>query len=136
MAIAHQSLPFHFVDVFAVQPLTGNPLAVVEGGDKLPLDILRRIAREFNQSETTPYGERHAISPGNWRARPPCNHSAYGWAAFQCCYGPRGASIRSAIRECRRGCWRPGSDCRRRSSGPCTVPGGVHGGAPSAGANT
>lgn len=47
------SLPFHLVDVFAVEPLTGNPLAVVDGSATLTLDQFQRIAREFNQSETT-----------------------------------------------------------------------------------
>ena len=46
-------LPFHFVDVFAVEPLTGNPLVVVEDAADLPHELLQRIAREFNQSETT-----------------------------------------------------------------------------------
>lgn len=41
------------VDVFAEAPLTGNPLAIVEGADALPDSTLRRIAREFNQAETT-----------------------------------------------------------------------------------
>lgn len=41
------------VDVFAETALTGNPLAVVEGGDALPESTLRQIAREFNQAETT-----------------------------------------------------------------------------------
>jgi PhzF family phenazine biosynthesis protein len=41
------------VDVFADTPLNGNPLAVVDGADHLEDDVLRRIAREFNQSETT-----------------------------------------------------------------------------------
>lgn len=41
------------VDVFADTPLNGNPLAVVEGADHIEDDVLRRIAREFNQSETT-----------------------------------------------------------------------------------
>lgn len=41
------------VDVFAQTPLSGNPLAVVEGADHLEDDLLRRVAREFNQSETT-----------------------------------------------------------------------------------
>jgi len=53
MTANRTTLPFHIVDVFAVEPLTGNPLAVVVGGDDLSLDVLRRIAREFNQSETT-----------------------------------------------------------------------------------
>ena len=41
------------VDVFAETALTGNPLAVVEGADAIPDGTLRRIAREFNQAETT-----------------------------------------------------------------------------------
>jgi PhzF family phenazine biosynthesis protein len=41
------------IDVFAAASLTGNPLAVVEGGDSLPIETLRRIAQEFNQAETT-----------------------------------------------------------------------------------
>lgn len=53
MAAERRTLPFSFVDVFAVEPLTGNPLAVVDAGTELALDLYRRIAREFNQSETT-----------------------------------------------------------------------------------
>jgi PhzF family phenazine biosynthesis protein len=41
------------VDVFADGPLRGNPLSIVEGGELLDDDLLRRIAREFNQAETT-----------------------------------------------------------------------------------
>jgi PhzF family phenazine biosynthesis protein len=41
------------IDVFADEPLTGNPLAVVEGADELNDEQMRRIAREFNQAETT-----------------------------------------------------------------------------------
>ena len=41
------------IDVFADAALTGNPLAVVEGADGLDDVTLRRIAREFNQAETT-----------------------------------------------------------------------------------
>ena len=41
------------IDVFADVPLSGNPLAVVEGADGLTDDTMRRIAREFNQAETT-----------------------------------------------------------------------------------
>lgn len=53
MMASVKTLPFHIVDVFAVEPLTGNPLAVVDGGIGLTLDQFQRIAREFNQSETT-----------------------------------------------------------------------------------
>lgn len=41
------------VDVFAQTPFSGNPLAVVEGGDVLSDSQMRRIAGEFNQAETT-----------------------------------------------------------------------------------
>jgi PhzF family phenazine biosynthesis protein len=44
---------FVFVDVFADQPLAGNPLAVVPDADDLDDETMRGIAREFNQSETT-----------------------------------------------------------------------------------
>jgi PhzF family phenazine biosynthesis protein len=41
------------IDVFAETPLSGNPLAVVEGADTLSEAQMRRIAGEFNQAETT-----------------------------------------------------------------------------------
>jgi PhzF family phenazine biosynthesis protein len=47
------TIPFHLVDVFAGEPLAGNPLAVVPDADGLDEALLRRIARELNQSETT-----------------------------------------------------------------------------------
>src|SRR5262245_3149482 len=53
MSTKSKTLPFYFVDVFAVEPLTGNPLVVVDGGTDLSHSLLQRIAREFNQSETT-----------------------------------------------------------------------------------
>lgn len=46
-------LNFAVIDVFAESPLSGNPLAIVSGGDDLPDDVLRAVAREFNQAETT-----------------------------------------------------------------------------------
>ena len=50
MGATRKALPFHFVDVFAVEPLTGNPLVVGEDAADLPHELLQRIAREFNQS--------------------------------------------------------------------------------------
>jgi PhzF family phenazine biosynthesis protein len=41
------------IDVFADAPLTGNPLAIVQGADGLSDEQMRRIAGEFNQAETT-----------------------------------------------------------------------------------
>ncbi len=46
-------IPFYLLDVFTTQPFTGNPLAVVSGADVLPTELMRRIAGEFNQTETT-----------------------------------------------------------------------------------
>lgn len=45
-------LRYHLVDVFADRRFCGNPLAVVEGADRLSADDMLRIAREFNLSET------------------------------------------------------------------------------------
>jgi trans-2,3-dihydro-3-hydroxyanthranilate isomerase len=47
------SVPFFLVDVFADAPLTGNPLAVVADAERLAEPVMRAVAREFNQSETT-----------------------------------------------------------------------------------
>jgi trans-2,3-dihydro-3-hydroxyanthranilate isomerase len=47
------TVPFYLVDVFAEQPLTGNPLALVMEAERLDEALLKPIAREFNQSETT-----------------------------------------------------------------------------------
>lgn len=44
---------FFWVDVFALAPLTGNPLALVPSADGLTVNQMAAIAREFNQSETT-----------------------------------------------------------------------------------
>ena len=46
-------LRFYLVDVFTTKPLSGNPLAIVVGGESLPPRVMQSIAREFNQSETT-----------------------------------------------------------------------------------
>lgn len=41
------------IDVFADAPLGGNPLAVVEDAESLSDEVMKRIAGEFNQAETT-----------------------------------------------------------------------------------
>src|SRR5258708_35729980 len=40
------------IDVFADEPLTGNPLAVVQAADELSEEQMRRLAGEFNQADT------------------------------------------------------------------------------------
>lgn len=59
---------FFFVDVFADEPLTGNPLAVVPDADGLTADQMRAIANEFNLSETT-FLVRPTTPAAQWRLR-------------------------------------------------------------------
>lgn len=48
-----QTVRFYMIDVFAREPLSGNPLALVADAQDLRDKTMQRIAREFNQSETT-----------------------------------------------------------------------------------
>jgi trans-2,3-dihydro-3-hydroxyanthranilate isomerase len=61
-------LAFYLVDVFALRPLTGNPVAVVPDADELPLERMQALAREFNQSETT-FLLRPDRPEATWRLR-------------------------------------------------------------------
>ncbi|HVH64179.1 MAG TPA: PhzF family phenazine biosynthesis protein, partial [Candidatus Dormibacteraeota bacterium] len=45
--------PIRIVDVFTEKPLAGNQLAVVVDGKGLSTEVMQRIAREMNFSETT-----------------------------------------------------------------------------------
>lgn len=56
------------VDVFADQPLAGNPLAVVTGSDDLTAEQMARIAVEFNLSETT-FVSTPTLEGADWRLR-------------------------------------------------------------------
>ncbi len=47
-----QTIRFYLIDAFAREPLSGNPLALVIDAEQLSVETMRRIAREFNQSET------------------------------------------------------------------------------------
>ncbi|GHO89912.1 PhzF family phenazine biosynthesis protein [Dictyobacter formicarum] len=63
-----QGIRFYIVDVFAQEPLSGNPLALVVNAQDLSQSTMQQIAREFNQSETTfllPSTRQEA----NWRLR-------------------------------------------------------------------
>jgi trans-2,3-dihydro-3-hydroxyanthranilate isomerase len=68
LTIRADTVRFVFVDVFALSPLTGNPVAVVPDADDLDLTTLRAIAREFNQSETT-FLLRPTAAGADWRLR-------------------------------------------------------------------
>jgi trans-2,3-dihydro-3-hydroxyanthranilate isomerase len=61
-------IPFYLVDVFAVRPLTGNPLAVVPQAEALDEFTMQQIAREFNQAETT-FLVRATKASADWRLR-------------------------------------------------------------------
>lgn len=61
-------ISFFFVDVFAEEPLTGNPLALVPDADGLSEARMQAIAREFNQSETT-FIVRPTTPSAGWRLR-------------------------------------------------------------------
>jgi PhzF family phenazine biosynthesis protein len=62
------TVPFVFVDVFSDRPLEGNPLAVVPDADAIDEPTMRRIAREFNQSETT-FLLKPAEGDADWHLR-------------------------------------------------------------------
>ena len=59
---------FYIVDVFTRQPLAGNPLSIVINADELDEATMQRIAREFNQSETT-FLMRPTRQDADWRLR-------------------------------------------------------------------
>lgn len=60
--------PFYLVDVFTDRPFTGNPLAIVADADDLDTTLMRRIAGEFNQTETT-FVLRPTAEGAEWRLR-------------------------------------------------------------------
>ena len=60
--------PFYLVDVFATEPFTGSPLAVVADADALSTELMQRIAGEFNQTETT-FILAPTLPGADWRLR-------------------------------------------------------------------
>ncbi len=63
-----QQLRFYLVDVFAQEPLNGNPLSLVVDAQDLSKETMQRIAHEFNQSETT-FLLLPTRSEADWRLR-------------------------------------------------------------------
>lgn len=59
---------FYMIDVFAQEPLSGNPLSLVPDAQDLSQETMQRIAREFNQSETT-FLLPPTSSRADWRLR-------------------------------------------------------------------
>jgi PhzF family phenazine biosynthesis protein len=60
--------PYYLLDVFTTRPFTGNPLAVVADADELTTGLMRQVAGEFNQTETT-FVLRPTLSEADWRLR-------------------------------------------------------------------
>jgi trans-2,3-dihydro-3-hydroxyanthranilate isomerase len=73
------AVSFVLVDVFADRPLDGNPVAVVPEATRLTEGVMQRIAREFNQSETT-FVMSPTRSEAQWRLRSftPAGREAFG----------------------------------------------------------
>ena len=59
---------FYLVDVFTNRPFTGNPLVIVTDADEFDTERMRRIAGEFNQTETT-FVLRPTADGAQWRLR-------------------------------------------------------------------
>jgi len=74
-----REIPFYLVDVFTDTPLAGNPLAVVSDCESLDDATMKRIAREFNQSETT-FVLPPTRAGATWRLRcfTPAGFEAFG----------------------------------------------------------
>ncbi len=82
-------LPFHTLDVFTDRTFGGNPLGVFPDAAHLPTELMQRIAREMNLSETiflgppeTPEGSARVriFTPG--REVPFAGHPTVGSAIF------------------------------------------------------
>jgi trans-2,3-dihydro-3-hydroxyanthranilate isomerase len=92
--------PYLLADVFTTEPFSGNPLAVFPEGDRVPPELMQRMARELNLSETvfvlTPADPAHTarlriFTPG--AELPFAGHPTVGtaclWAATGRATGPR-----------------------------------------------
>lgn len=80
-------LRFFLVDVFAPGPLQGNPLAVVVDADRLDEATMRRLAGEFNQTETT-FTMRPSRAEATYRLR---SYTAPGHEVFGAGHNALGA---------------------------------------------
>lgn len=63
------SRPFHLVDVFAVEPYTGNQLAVIRDAGDLSDDEMQALAREMAYSETTFVESETPADNDSWDVR-------------------------------------------------------------------
>jgi trans-2,3-dihydro-3-hydroxyanthranilate isomerase len=99
------TLSYEIVDVFTDRPFTGNPLAVVFGGDDLGRDQMQALAREFHLSETV-FVLTPTVDGATYRARiftpeeelPFAGHPSVGAAVTQMRRGLFGPEL--VFQEC------------------------------------
>jgi trans-2,3-dihydro-3-hydroxyanthranilate isomerase len=99
------TLSYEIVDVFTDRPFTGNPLAVVFGGDALDRDQMQALAREFHLSETV-FVLPPTVEGATYRARiftpeaelPFAGHPSVGVAVTQMRRGLFGPGV--VLQEC------------------------------------
>ncbi len=98
-------LSYEIVDVFTDRPFTGNPLAVVFGGEGLGYEQLQALAREFHLSETV-FVLPPTVDGATYRARiftpenelPFAGHPSVGVAVTQMRRGLFGPGV--VLQEC------------------------------------
>ena len=93
------TLSYEIVDVFTDRPFTGNPLAVVFGGDDLGRDQMQALAREFHLSETV-FVLTPVVHGATYRARIFTPQEELPFAGHP--------SVGAAVTQMRRGLLRPG----------------------------
>ncbi len=93
------TLSYEIVDVFTDRPFTGNPLAVVFGGDDLGRDQMQALAREFHLSETV-FVLPPTVDGATYRARIFTPEEELPFAGHP--------SVGAAVTQMRRGLFRPG----------------------------
>jgi trans-2,3-dihydro-3-hydroxyanthranilate isomerase len=93
------TLAYEIVDVFTDRPFTGNPLAVVFGGDGLGRDQMQALAREFHLSETV-FVLPPTVDGATYRARIFTPAEELPFAGHP--------SVGAAVTQVRRGLVRPG----------------------------
>ena len=103
-------LPFTIVDVFGMEPVSGNPLAVVHDADELEPDRMQQIARYMNLSETV-FLSRPTLAEADYAVRifaldqelPWAGHPTLGACHAWIEAGGKGGGHRRIFQQCEAG---------------------------------
>jgi PhzF family phenazine biosynthesis protein len=103
-------LPCTFVDVFGLQAVSGNPLAVVHDADDLSPDEMQQVARWMNLSETV-FLCRPTVPEADYRVRifaldrelPFAGHPTLGACHAWCEAGGEARAGSSIVQQCQAG---------------------------------